>query len=160
DHSHRRHAFWTRALVVASPAMNRDMSNRSKLALLSGFVAGIIIKYPMLLYMVVSDMPSYFDWGKTTRLCGLIAAYHGIYFPLQYQLFALNDWILSHSHYESFVIFKASNLVFDIATFAVLIAILRREGLNPLYSLLYSLHPWFLSMFALGYIDFQFTFFV
>jgi hypothetical protein len=128
--------------------------------LLAGFAAGLVIRYLMLFYMGVSDMPSYFDWGKTTLQSGLIAAYHGIYFPLQYQLFAVNVWILSHLKYEYFVVFKASNLVFDIGSFVVLISLLRREGLNPAYSLLYWLHPWFLSMFALGYIDFQFTFFV
>jgi hypothetical protein len=37
---------------------------------------------------------------------------------------------------------------------------LRRQGSHPAYALLYWLHPWFLSVFSLGYIDFQFTFFV
>src|SRR5262245_15214440 len=94
--------------------------------LLAGFAAGLVIRYLMLFYMGVSDMPSYFDWGKTTLQSGLIAAYHGIYFPLQYQLFAVNVWILSHLKYEYFVVFKASNLVFDIGSFVVLISLLRR----------------------------------
>ena len=140
--------------------MMQHTSTTLKALLIAGFVIGLAIKYSMLFYMGVSDMPSYFDWGKTTLEAGLIKAYHGIYFPLQYQFFAVCVWITSLVGSEYFVIFKASNLVFDIATFLVLLAILRREGLNPAYSLLYWLHPWFLSMFALGYIDFHFTFFV
>ena len=133
---------------------------RVSAVVIAGLLAGLAIKYAMLFYLGVFDMPAYFEWGKTSLESGLIKGYHGIYFPLQYQLFELYVWLTSKSGYEYFVIFKASNLVFDIATFIVLIALLKREGANPAYGLLYWLHPWFLAMFSLGYIDFQFTLFV
>jgi hypothetical protein len=147
-------------VAAAGAEMSWARSMKSKAAIAVGLLVGLVVKYSMLFYIGVFDMPAYFEWGRSSLESGLIKAYHGIYFPLQYQLFEVYVWLTSRLGYEYFIVFKASNLVFDIATFLVLVALLKREGLSPAYSLLYWLHPWFLSMFALGYIDFQFTFFV
>jgi hypothetical protein len=61
---------------------------------------------------------------------------------------------------QFFTIYKLPNLLCDAGSFCLLILLLKRRGANPLYALLYWLHPWFLAVFSLGYCDFQFTFYV
>jgi len=128
--------------------------------LLTGFITGLIIRYLMLFYKGVFDMDAYFDWGKKALESGLAKSYIGIYFPLQYQIFELCVWIGMRLGSSLIPIFKSSNLFFDIGVFLLLLLLLKRQQSSPAYALLYWLHPWFLSVFSLGYIDFQFTFFV
>jgi hypothetical protein len=110
--------------------------------------------------MGVWDMNAYYLWGKRALEVGLVRSYEGIYFPLQYQLFELCAWIVQRLGIEFFTVYKLPNFGFDLASFVLLIALLRRQNCNILYALLYWLHPWFLAMFSLGYVDFQFTAFV
>src|SRR6266446_9003157 len=124
----------------------------------AGAFFGLALKYSMLFYMGVLDMKAYYLWfGKRALEVGLVRSYQGIYFPLQYQLFELCAWIVQRLGIQFFTVYKLSNLVFDLAAFVVLIALLRRQNSNIFYALLYWLHPWFLAMFSLGYVDFQFT---
>ena len=123
-------------------------------------IAGLISRCIMLSNMGVFDMGAYYEWGKQTLQAGLISEYHGIYFPFQYQLFALCAWFSAHMNLSWVVTFKAANLLFDAGVFVLLCLLLERQHSNPAYALLYWLHPWFLAVFSLGYIDFQFTFFV
>jgi hypothetical protein len=132
----------------------------ASIVLAVGVLAGFVIRYPMLFYMGVFDMDAYYDWGKDALEIGLPRSYHGIYFPFQYQLFEFCTWIVSRSGVEFFTVFKVSNLIFDLGSFVLLVLLLKRQRSNPAFALLYWLHPWFLSVFALGYCDFQFTFFV
>src|SRR6185503_5229076 len=106
------------------------------------------------------DMNAYHDWGQRALESSLPGTYHGIYFPLQYQLFEFCAWIEARTGWAFVPIFKLSNLFFDVGSFGLLSLWLKRRGSSPAYALLYWLHPWFLSVFSLGYIDFQFTFFV
>jgi hypothetical protein len=148
-------------MAAPTPALTRPAGDRSATILLTlGGLIGLIVRYPMLFYMGVFDMNAYYDWGKRSIADGLPIYYHGIYFPFQYQIFEVCAWIVARSGWDFVPVFKASNLVFDVGSFWVLILLLRRLGLNPAYALLYWLHPWFLSVFSLGYIDFHFTFFV
>jgi hypothetical protein len=124
---------------------------------IAGFVGGLIIKYSMLFYLGVFDMKAYFEWGQGTLQTGLARYYHGTYFPLQYQIFAFCVWITERLGSDFVVVFKLSNLIFDTVAFFLLVSLLKRQGSNPAYALLYWLHPWFLSVFSLGYIDFQFA---
>jgi hypothetical protein len=89
---------------------------------------------------------------------GLARAYVGIHFPLQYQIYALCSWLALRFSIDPYVIFKAVNLPFDLATCVILMGLLTRAGISRLYALVYWLHPWFLVVFALGYIDVQMTF--
>ena len=114
----------------------------------------------MLFYVGVSDMDAYYDWGRRCLEVGLPRGYHGTYFPLQYQVFELCAWIVRRAGTEFFTVFKLPNLLCDVGSFVLLVLLLRRRNSNPAYALLYWLHPWFLLMFSLGYVDFQFTFFV
>jgi len=141
--------------------MIRPPSPRSAaLRLALGFLAGLGIKYWMLFYKGVFDMDAYYSWGKEALDSGLAASYHGIYFPIQYQFFELCVWITARLGSGFVPVFKLSNLLFDTGSFVLLLFLLERQRSNPAYALLYWLHPWFLSVFSLGYIDFQFTFFV
>jgi hypothetical protein len=124
---------------------------------IAGFVAGLIIKCSMLFYLGVFDMKAYFEWGQGTLQTGLARYYHGTYFPLQYQIFAFSVWITERLGSDLVFVFKLTNLIFDTIAFFLLVSLLKRQGSNPAYALLYWLHPWFLSVFSLGYIDFQFA---
>jgi hypothetical protein len=141
---------------MTEPAPRRSATT----LLLAGGLLGLIVRYPMLFYMGMDDMNAYYDWGKRALEASLPSTYHGIYFPFQYQVFEVCAWIVARSGADFVLIFKLSNLVFDLGSFALVILLLKRQGSNPAYALLYWLHPWFLSIFSLGYIDFHFTFFV
>ena len=112
----------------------------------------------MLSYMGVFDMEAYYYCGKAALEGGLPQTYIGTYFPFQYQLFELCAWAVPKSGWQFFTVYKLPNLVCDIGSFCVLLLLLKRQRANPLYALLYWLHPWFLALFSLGYADFQFTF--
>lgn len=128
------------------------------IVLIIGGLIGLIAKVQMLFFTGTSDMDEYYKWGKSALEVTLPRSYHGIYFPLQYQLFAVTAWVVEKTGANFFTIFKLSNLPFDIGAFWLLVVLLRRQGSNPIFALLYWLHPWFLAVFSLGYIDFQFTF--
>jgi hypothetical protein len=84
--------------------------------------------------------------------------YLGMHFPLQYHLYEVFFWLSQQLAVDPFVVFKAANLPFDIGIFVLLVALLARAGASVLYALVYWLHPWFVVVFGLGYIDFQLTF--
>jgi hypothetical protein len=128
--------------------------------LVTGFGLGLVLKAAMLGHAGMYDMLAYREWGEHALAEGVPQTYHGIYFPLQYQIFQLSAWLVRVTGADSVLIFKTSNLLFDTGTFFVLLGLLDRHGSSPLYALLYWLHPFFLAMFSLGYIDFHFTFFV
>jgi hypothetical protein len=92
-------------------------------------------------------------WGAKTRESGLVGAYEGIYFPLAYQVFAVEDWIASTLGVSTFSVMKTVNLMFDAGTFALLTTVLRERGLSWRYAFYYWLHPFFLAIFWLGYVD-------
>jgi hypothetical protein len=140
--------------------MTRPAAGSTSVLLAAGALIGLVVRYRMLFYLGTDDMNAYHDWGQRALASGLPSSYHGIYFPLQYQAFELCAWIEARSGLSFVPIFKLSNLVFDAGSFCLLLLLLKRQRSNPAYALLYWLHPWFLSVFSLGYIDFQFTFFV
>jgi hypothetical protein len=125
--------------------------------LLSGFLLGLIVRVAMLFYEGVSDMPAYYEWGRATRKIGLAQSFHGTYFPFQYQVFQVCWWATHKLHLSLFVGFKLANLGFDIGGFVLLTRILQRAGLPRSLALVYWLHPWFLLMSSLGYVDVQFS---
>ena len=59
----------------------------SSLLLVAGFITGLLVRFGLAFDMGVGDMQEYYNWGKRALEIGLPRSYHGIYFPLQYQLF-------------------------------------------------------------------------
>jgi len=114
----------------------------------------------MLPHRGVFDMDAYVRWGTAALDRGLAHAYIGVYFPLQYQIFEAAIALSRALHADPIVVLKAFNLAFDAGSCALLIGLLGRWGLRPVYALLYWLHPWFLVVFDLGYADFHFVFFL
>ncbi|MDR2475376.1 MAG: hypothetical protein LBD45_05915 [Bacteroidales bacterium] len=133
---------------------------QQKIVLWAGFVGGVVIKLFMLSYEGIFDMDSYYAWGNKALEEGLYNAFHGIYFPFQYNIFQGLAWIVKTTNLNFTIVFKMSNLLFDVGSFFLLIKILSNLKINPLLSLIYWLHPWFLMVFSQGYIDFHFAFFV
>jgi hypothetical protein len=125
-----------------------------------GILVGVAIKWATLFYPGVWDMEAYRFWGREVLKQGLPNYYPGVYYPLQMQVFEVCAWTSTKLAVQFFTIFKLSNLLFDVGSFVLLIFLLKRQRANPAYALLYWLHPWFLTVFSLGYVDFQFTFFV
>lgn len=128
--------------------------------LVLGFGAGLLVRYFLLFDKGVSDMDEYYRWGRDALAIGVPHSYHGIYFPLQYQLFEVCAAVVDRMGLAFFTVFKLANLVFDLLLFLLLLLFLVQRNASPLYALLYWLHPWFITVFSLGYIDFQFAFFV
>jgi hypothetical protein len=132
-------------------------SKTVSILLLLGTLVGLAMKWFMLFHMGTFDMNSYFEWGRKALEVGLSRSYHGIYFPIQYQLFEICAWAVAKTGAQFFIIYKVLSLLCDLGIFWVLLLLLRRRGANPLYALLYWLHPWFLAVSSLGYCDFQFS---
>jgi len=132
----------------------------SSLLLVAGFITGLLVRFGLTSDMGVVDMEEYYKWGQRALEIGLPRSYHGIYFPLQYQLFEVCASLVAGSGLKFFTVFKLANLLFDIGCFLLLISLLKRQQANPLYALVYWLHPWFLTVFSLGYCDFQIAFFI
>jgi hypothetical protein len=138
------------------------MTSRRTITFSILFLVGLALRIYMITYPGGNDMFAYAVWGRDVRDIGLAHAYHGVYFPAQYQLFALCSAIgdaCRLADYE-YAAFKASNLVFDLGIVLLLRALIKQLGGNPVYAFLYWLHPWFLAIFSQGYIDSHFTFFV
>lgn len=133
---------------------------RSKYILFGGLLLSVIIKAYFIEIMGNNDMLSYHAWGDNVLKSGLADAYKGVYFPLQWTFFAFCSWIADTFNISWIIPLKSLNLLFDIAGFVVLVLLLKKYKLNPLYALLYCLHPWFLIIFAQGFVDSQFTFFI
>jgi hypothetical protein len=104
-------------------------------------------------------MQTYTEWGQQTNDVGLARAYLGVYFPLAYQIFAAEATVASSLGVSVHSVIKAVNLVFDLGTFFVILWFLRRYRLDGRYVFYYWLHPFFLLIFWLGYVDSFLSFF-
>jgi hypothetical protein len=116
---------------------------------------GLVVRLVLVPYKGTADMDSYLAWGRDVATYGLGDTYHGIYFPLQYQLFRLAVGAASVLGISEVAALKLGNLARDAGAFVLLVLILRRLRLPPAYALVYWLHPYFLAIFWLGYIDMQ-----
>lgn len=121
---------------------------------------GLILRFISLFYNGIFDMETYYEWGLATLTNGLHESYHGTYFPIQYQIFEFCAWLAFKLNIDHFTVFKSINLLFDYGNLVVLYMIFKKMGVSYFYLLIYWMHPWFLNMVSLGYVDFQFTFFI
>ena len=88
--------------------MTRPAVRRSATILLAvGALIGLIIRYRMLFYIGIDDMKAYHEWGKSALETGLPSSYHGIYFPIQYQVFEVCAWNSRKIGCEFFPCFQA-----------------------------------------------------
>ncbi len=117
------------------------------------FGAGLLLRLSFLALMGMDDMKAYVLWGSKANAQGLSSSYSGIYFPLQWQVFQACAWITSLTGLAYFVVFKAANLVADLALLLLLARLLRDEGEDPRGALWFWCHPTFLMFAVLGYID-------
>jgi hypothetical protein len=124
------------------------------------FIAGLVLRGLMLSYMGGSDMDKYYTWGNGVLKDGLADSFHGVYFPIQYHIFSFCSYLTQTTSIPFYVVFKFADLLFEITNFFLILLLLKRFKANVLYSLIYWLHPWFLSLFSLGYIDSEYIFFV
>jgi hypothetical protein len=127
---------------------------------LGAILFGLVLRIISLFYNGIFDMETYYEWGLAALTNGLHESYHGTYFPIQYQIFEFGTWLAFKLNVEHFIVFKSMNLIFDCGNLFVLYLIFKKMGVSYYYLLIYWLHPWFLNMFSLGYIDFQFSFFI
>ena len=145
-------------MIVLRNLRHELADRRAAWTLCALFLLGLAIRLVFLNRAGTSDIDIDLQWGKDANTFGLPISYHGNYFPFQYQIFqiaAANGYPVS-----SLVVFKTINLIADVGVFVVLILLLRRWRLNVFYACLYWLHPYFIAMFWLGYVDVQFVFFI
>ena len=140
--------------------MSESSRSRERAVLYAGLVLGLVLRCLMLGFRGTFDMDDYLRWGSGSLDAGLSHAYIGIYFPVQYQIFEVCVWLSRALAVDPTTMFKLANLLFDAGNCALLMALLGRWRISVLYALVYWLHPWFLLVFALGYVDFQFAFFL
>jgi hypothetical protein len=142
---------------VRSPPLRAVARDRWFVAL---FAVGFVIRFLLLQQKGTLDMDQYLAWGNDVVSQDLAFSYHGIYFPVQYLVFALAvklSWWLDISGITAI---KAINFSADIASFGLLVVLLRRWGLSHRWALVYWLTPYFLAIYWLGYIDAQIGFLI
>lgn len=144
--------------AAASARQGSRWLSRQHALLAGGFLLGLAIRLLVLPYKGTQDMDTYLDWGHRTLDLGLPNAYSGIYFPVAFQIFATTVRIADVTGLSEISAIKLVNLCCDVGAFALLLALLHRWRAPPAYALLYWLHPFFLAIFWLGYMDAQMAF--
>jgi hypothetical protein len=123
-------------------------------------VAGFVLRFLLLQQKGTGDMDQYLAWGQDAVQQGLAFSYHGIYFPVQYLVFALAIRVSWWLNVSGVTAIKAINLAADTGTFLLLVVLLRRWRLPHRYALVYWLTPYFLAIYWLGYVDAQIGFLI
>ncbi|MDD4902675.1 MAG: glycosyltransferase family 39 protein, partial [Patescibacteria group bacterium] len=136
------------------------LKSKQSIILLAGFILGLAARLFLLRYPAMHDIDAYSTWGNNVLSAGLAHGFRGIYFPIQYQIFAFCSWLVEITGWDVSAVFKFISLFFDAGNFILLTLILKNLKCNKLFALLYWLHPWFVAIFTAGYIDCQFVFFV
>jgi hypothetical protein len=145
---------------TAQPWRQAPSPRALKVAFVAFLLAGLALRVSLLQFKGGSDMDTYVQWGHLTSVEGLARGYQGIYFPAQYQLFALADVLATHFGQSAYTVIKVLNLVADIGMLAVVSRLLSLWRVSLGWSLVYWLNPLVLVEFALGYSDFQWSLFV
>lgn len=120
-------------------------------------VLGAVLRLATLFFLGMDDTPHYFAWGMKANAEGLALAYHGIYFPFQWQIFQICAALCVGLGLPHFVVFKGLTLLCDVGILCALARLLDDLGMDPWHSLWFWCHPSFLIFDALGYVDAQFT---
>jgi len=107
----------------------------------------------------MDDMQAYLRWGQRANTLGLASAYKGIYFPLQWQIFQVCEWLTRLLALPEQVALRSVTIVFDLGLLAMLALVLRRQGSSAAGALIFWIHPSYLVFSALGYVDAHFAVF-
>ena len=135
-----------------------DAQERRTLGFVLLFFLGLGIRVVLLPYEGTFDMVDYADWGQRVRAHGLAQTF--VQYPLVNQLFAWEISLADALHLSVWAGLKLGTVVFDVGILVVLVVLLRRWGASPWWALLYWLHPYFMSLTWLGYIDAPVGFFI
>jgi hypothetical protein len=139
---------------------SHDPRLASRLLVWGGFALGLALRLSLLWHASTGDMPFVFiPFGRDVLEQGLAQAYQGAYFPVQYQILEVFYWLSRLLAIDPQQAVNIGNLLFEVGNFALLLALSNRLRFHPALSLVYWLHPYFLVMFALGYVDCEFAFF-
>ena len=98
------------------------------------FAAGLLIRLLLVSSKGTTDMDSYIAWGRDVVDHDLAFAYHGIYFPLQYEIFAYVVRLSALLDLSEITTVKAVNLACDTGAFLVLTILLTRFRLPSRYA--------------------------
>ncbi|HUQ30366.1 MAG TPA: hypothetical protein VM103_02485 [Candidatus Paceibacterota bacterium] len=124
------------------------------------FFIGLIVRLCLLPTPGSSDLVSYERWGDRTYTSGLAESFDGVYFPIQYLIFAG----VSSLHAQGLVTFeygiKIVTLLFEIGTLTLLVALTRKRLAPWIVVGLYWLNPFHFFLSQQGYVDPQFSFFI
>jgi hypothetical protein len=134
--------------------------SKQTIILYAVFIIGLAARFFLLHTQTTTDLDAFLDWGNRVLDRGLALGFQGTYFPLEWQIFSFCALLFRMTGLDFHLSLKIITLLFDIGNFFLIIAILKKINCNPLFSLLYWLHPWFLIIFSLGYVDFQYTFLI
>lgn len=135
------------------------MSTRNRIIIIL-FILGLIARIVTIPTEGSSDIGQYVKWGKNTAIKGLSLSFDGVYFPIQYYIFAEAHIISTESLIPTDKIIKIFNLIFEIGLLGLLI-LLTRKYIEPWKILtLYWLNPFSIIIFQEGYIDAQFSLFI
>jgi hypothetical protein len=137
--------------AVRSSLGDIGLMRRPHGVIVTGFVLVLVIRLALLPYKGTFDMVDYGDWGNRVRAHGLVQSL--VLYPLVNQLFAAEVWLASELHVTVCAGLKLGTLLFDAASFFLLLSILPRLGADRRWALVYWLHPYFLGLFWLGCID-------
>jgi hypothetical protein len=114
---------------------------------------GLGIRFFLLPYMGTGDVDTILGWGREVSDVGLAHAYHGIHFPLEWQLSAGAVLASRELDISAVASLKAITLAFDVGAVVLLGFLLRAWRSDGRYALIFWLHPYFLLLFCLGYVD-------
>ena len=118
-----------------------------------GILAGLGVRVALIGELGTNDVNTYLAWGKGVATSGLAAAYQGIYYPLEYEIFRVSYGAAGNLGISQVEALKIGGLICDIGIFVLLVLLLRRLGLPSRYALIYWLNPFFLAISWLGYVD-------
>jgi hypothetical protein len=116
-------------------------------------LVGLAIRVAFVPLMGTHDVDTILGWGRDVTDVGLADAYRGIYFPLEWQLSA--GAVLTSRQFDisDVATLKSITLLFEVGTLVLLTLLLRSWRLDRRYALIYWLHPYFVLLFCLGYVD-------
>jgi hypothetical protein len=117
------------------------------------FLLGLGIRVFSVPYMGTLDINTILSWGRGVNDVGLPHAYGGIYFPIEWQLSAVAVFASRHLDVSAVASRKAITLAFDLGAVVLLVLLLRAWRLDSRYALIYWLHPYFVLLVILGYLD-------
>ena len=142
------------------PVGGMPLRNQRQVAFLGALVLGLAVRLIFFHRGGTFDVDQWSSWGQAVNNQGLLSAYAGGLYPIQWAIFGLVAELATNLGASFAELLKATNLVFDVGNLTLLIVLLRRCGLAPEWALFYWLGPYFVVIGWLGYVDAQMTFFV